>query len=406
MTNITPSKLAVNTTPELMGVGRVPDRVSSALGGRPGRPGLSPSAQGFLLSLGTARTRAVPPSLNPVQGVRGTGSTEGFQGPMYDYLEHIANSPINPAQANDERWDNLEDLSVLAELNQVIEDIPGTSQNTPSKKRLRGDPFAGDCPTWYIHGECECGEKFVRQVLCGRDWCPTCGAEWSDAHKRRYARVWQKASVMASVGYFVFTLPLSIRSKYRSKGSLRSLRARTVAILKRHGFDRGLSRFHFFGDKHPDLYHPHLNVLVDAGYLAPDVLESIKREYAKTLGVSMADVNYQYCDETAEVSHKVKYITRATFTDISTRENQALAIELNNFRNSQAWGGKSRWETPVIHVLTSDEVSSGVLMLVQSQCPACGQRVVWSVPLVHKSWLLCHPVEDIGAGFYHVLNTV
>jgi len=112
---------------------------------------------------------------------------------------------------------------------------------------------------------------------------------------RRFARWVGRAQQIQSIGYLVFTLPEEVRGSYRSKARLNELTKRVTGgdksrriggLLKGMGFNRGLSRWHWFGET-PGKWHPHLNVIVESGHLTPGQLQSIRRAWAGILGVKV-----------------------------------------------------------------------------------------------------------------------
>ena len=299
------------------------------------------------------------------------------------YLEPHAKIPKTPAEWND--WD---------------EPLFAT--------RMASGLLERDCPGVYLQAVCpDCGTRFIKRIYCAMEWCPVCGAEWSNTHKRRFARWWEKIAQIASVGYFVFTVPMQIRRRYRTKPELRILRAGVVEILKGHGYDRGLSRFHWFGDTDSQKYNPHLNVLVDGVFLSPKILATIKNEYRALLGLADGDpidVNYRYSDEIGQIIHMAKYITRATFRDISTEELEDLAWDLKGFMNTHNWGGAKRWEGEAVQILKEQDLPEAeeLLMLIaleKSLCPLCGGALRWEMARGGVADLQNQDLEELGGGY-------
>lgn len=266
--------------------------------------------------------------------------------------------------------------------------------------------FTRDCPGWFVRGECEHGHRFAKELYCGREWCPICGAEDSQVHKRRFARWLPKVQQMKRLGYFVFTIPMEVRSQYRTKASLSLLTKRATAgdtrmridgLLKGEGFKRGLARWHWFGDK-SNVYHPHLNVFVDGGYIAPGQLEYIKKAWANILGVEKADVFYEYTGRVPKMLHLIKYVTRATFLDYQW--DGRMAAELYNFRNVRAWG---RWEDLPAWDLPAGDDLGAVRSLESGLCPTCGEPIAWSKPTeinYLKIELSQGQGKSLGAGYW------
>jgi len=150
------------------------------------------------------------------------------------------------------------------------------------------------CRSWGHFGECEQeGHKIAHELICNRQWCGTdlvdgwvsgCGGINGAAHQRRKAKWYPKARQLGNMGRFVITLPPEVRRDYRSKVALGKLGISFKRMMQRHGFNRGLRVWHFFGEDHKDSasggeapeFHPHMEVLVEAGYLSEGELDSIK----------------------------------------------------------------------------------------------------------------------------------
>jgi len=262
---------------------------------------------------------------------------------------------------------------------------------------------------WFVSGGCENGHRFAKTLVCQKEWCPICGAEGSIAHNRRWLRWLPKIQQFGTMGYFVFTMPEALRSKYRRKKALSGLGHQVQELLKAFGYSRGLRRWHYFGDK-SEKYHPHLNCLVDGGYLSPQKLDAIKRGYAELLGVEIADVNYHYRKSQGKMLHSLRYICRSTFRDYTW--DLKLALELKGFRNMVVWG-RGRWDNDPSWSL--DELKGkaegqveglqieAIESLAEKRCPVCGMPITWGKAL--PVWLLyAEERQDLGAGYYRLTN--
>lgn len=266
-----------------------------------------------------------------------------------------------------------------------------------------------DCPSFYLQGHDKNGHRFAKELYCGREWCPVCGENWSASHQRRFSRWIDKALRIKTMGYMVFTIPEDIRFKYRTKASLTRLAQQVVKMLKNYGFERGLRRYHFFGDKSTK-YHPHLNVIVDGEFLTPIALAAIKREYARILNTKKAVVYYRYANTPAKMVHILKYVLRATFKD--ARWDVPMALELRGFRN-QSWWGSGKWSNAFEWSLSDlpnkrEELGEydyeAIAALEQGLCPICGEPIEWSSP---------HPICELkgavnkrylGAGYWRLAD--
>lgn len=263
-----------------------------------------------------------------------------------------------------------------------------------------------NCAGWFVRGECENGHEWAKEIVCGREWCVRCGKVGSEAHQRRYSRLVAKGQHMATMGYFVFTIPDAQREHYRTKAQLDLLMKKLVngdksqhitGVLRSLGFSRGVMRWHWFGDK-SNTWAPHLNVLVEAGHIAPEVLAQVKAEWARILGVDMAVVHYQWTKRPAVMMHRMRYITRATFLDIEW--DRPMAVELYNFRNARYWG---KWDDEVKWECTGDPSVGVVGSLEQHECPCCGGHVAW-VEAMPIEWLQLRArygrARPVGGGYW------
>ena len=273
------------------------------------------------------------------------------------------------------------------------------------------------CPSGFISGHCEDGHRFAKELYCGKEWCPTCNGKWSQgedmkpSHARRFSRWYTKAQQIESMGYFTFTIPEGERWKYRTKESLTKLGHDVQELLKSHGFNRGLRRWHFFGDK-SEVYHPHINCLVDGGLLDRKALTAIRREYSALLGVKLAIAEYHYFASPGEKVHALTYVTRATF--LNAEWDIPMALELRGFRN-QLWWGSKLWNNESLWSLNNapgetqtgmtDEQTHAVGALEQGHCPHDGLEIEWEG--YHRiSHLAGMKAIPIGAGYYELPRSI
>lgn len=280
---------------------------------------------------------------------------------------------------------------------------------TVASKTSTGLP--AKCPGYFVVGECKNGHRFAKELYCGREWCPVCGEDESPAHMRRFARWVGKAQQLRSIGYLVFTLPEEVRSRYRSKARLNELTKRVTAgdksqhiegMLKGMGFDRGLARWHWFGET-PGKWHPHLNVMIESSHLTHGQLRRIRRAWAGILGVDVAVVNYSYAKVVPKMVHVLKYVTRATFRDYAWDER--MAGGLYNFRNMRSWGS---WSGPAVWDLEGKAELEPIAKLESGLCSICGEPVIWGRArdiAWLKLWARDGQAEPIGAGYWKLAGT-
>lgn len=289
---------------------------------------------------------------------------------------------------------SFEAKSVLHKLSEAMSVVPWLS-------------CACDKSQWFVPAEDAAGHRFSKEIICGKEWCPRCGEDDSVAHNRRFARWLKKIQQMESVGYFVFTIPEDLRSKFRTREELARLGKQVQELLKAHGHVRGLRRWHFFGDK-STAWHPHLNVLVDGGFVSPEQLEGIKAEYAGILKADLAVVNYRYKGKPGKMVHTLKYVARATFRDY--RWSPELAMELRGFRNMVSWG-RGLWDNDPVWSLqdlkgkarasVEDLDVPAIESLAAKKCPDCGLPLKWDKPLP-MGLLRMVEHQSLGAGYYRL----
>ena len=300
------------------------------------------------------------------------------------------------------------------------------------------------CGSRVIVSDCSSNiHHFAKRLVCGREWCSKCGKKNSAAHKRRLARILPKVQQLNQVGYLIIEFPDAYRKKGKAKigetksatvpgwcynkTDLRSSTNTVVEVLagKRLGgkdrvggyFDKGLIRWHWFGEKRPGKWNPHMNVLVRAGYIRPKKLKEIKEDLRSALNVPDLIVRYLYVNTPGAIVHKAKYITRPTFTNYNW--SPYMVFQLDNFRNQRWWGkwyGVEAW--PMEAVQAEGEDVGGLLQVGQLQtgiCPDCaqplktlyrnektGNDVHWTEP-IDSVWLAIWGAEEIaGSGFYRI----
>lgn len=268
---------------------------------------------------------------------------------------------------------------------------------------------ADNSAQYFIPGSCENGHRVGKRIVCGKEWCPRCGAKKSIAHNRRYVRWLSKIQQFKRMRYLVFTIPEDIRDQYRTKKSLRSLGREVQELLKAQGFTRGLRRWHWFGDK-SHKWHPHLNVLVEGGYMNGATLQAIKTGYAAILGVDTVSVKARYKPRPGDMAGCLYYVTRATFLDYEW--DMDMALELMNFRNMVVWGRDWKqapsWslnEVTRVDVETGEEINvEAIEKIVSHTCHVCGETFTWESHALPVRLLDLTDTEDLGAGYVRIID--
>jgi len=250
------------------------------------------------------------------------------------------------------------------------------------------------CPVVAVNGVCEAGHHWAKGCICNREWCEEggkrCGGIDGAAHQRRKARWIPKAKKIGGMGRFVLTLPPEVRDRYRTQKALSKLGTAAKNMMLRHGYKRGLRRWHFFGEDHPGHglqgdglppYHPHLEILVDGAWLKSKAKRAIKRSWANILGVRVERINvwYEYVQahDIKKKLHRISYALRPTFTD--WRWDEPLAHELIGFHNAQTWGSKADWSGPDLWEVDPKKESAALVSLEQGICPMHPKGESWPI---------------------------
>jgi len=252
------------------------------------------------------------------------------------------------------------------------------------------------CPSYAMVGEAECGCRFASTLICNREWCESCR---DAAQGRRVAKWVPRAQQLRTMGYLVVTLPEEVRGRYRTASSLGKLGTSVKRLLQRLGIERGLRRWHFFGDEEPHDYHPHLNILIDWGWMSPELLEEIKDGVGRILKVARERVNvfYEYAEDVGEKMHILSYTLRPTF--LNWRWDEELAWNLKGLRNSSWWG---KWEDPPAWEISAgaDVAGAEISALQAGKCPEHGKPITWYGPPMNAMLLLSTPYwRDLGGGY-------
>lgn len=293
-----------------------------------------------------------------------------------------------------------------------FEDIPLSRSDKPSPLPGQGTfhgyqlPLSA-CPGWASFATCINDHRFAKELVCGKEYCPICGEDWSVSHQRRFARWLPKAKQLVHIGYLVITFPTKVRPRLRNKSELSRVRRELVRYLKRYGVIRGLTRWHWFGDK-SQIFNPHLNLLLDSARLDKEFLKNIRLFVASLVGCQDLVAHYQYTDEIPKMIHQLKYVTRSTFRNIAWDEE--LSENLYNFRNQASFGV---WKDDP--VWPPDPVTSKfdhIIALETHKCPICrGEGKEVDIKWDRKPAKMAFLTALINAGFtrpigagYHQIN--
>ncbi|GAI60228.1 unnamed protein product [marine sediment metagenome] len=205
------------------------------------------------------------------------------------------------------------------------------------------------------------------------------------------------------MGYWVITQPRELCPLLRSKRTRRNFAKRVRRAFKKLGYQRGLDRWHPFGDKNND-YFPHLNVLVDGAWLEPDELDRQKSELRRILYSKFIrkrykdklDIHYEYRDTPGKIMHTLRYVCRSTFLDKSWDE--PLAAGMYNARSAGWWG---KWDQlPKWDVIPGQDQAAELVDLANGICPKCKTKITWDRKPTTTAHVLIQGGVPMAGGFY------
>ncbi len=239
------------------------------------------------------------------------------------------------------------------------------------------------CGTSAMLGVCGAGHRNGLVMRCDTEICPDCGRKDSDAHRRRLARWRQKLQQIQEVRYWVITWPDELLGRLRTVQALAKVGKRARRAMQKLGYLRGLRRWHWFGDK-SGRWRPHLNILVDGGFIEPERLEFEKTYLRQELELSQNAVIHMHyvkaldAKRAVKILHHARYVLRPTFED--WHRDPEMAVELFDFRNV-AWWGKGRWDGPPAWELPPRYAWLARLAAIEGgRCPDCGEPLTWTGP--------------------------
>jgi len=216
-----------------------------------------------------------------------------------------------------------------------------------------------------------------QQLKCYKWWCPTCGGINGVIHNQKYLSVLRRINVEDYfIRQFVFTVPDTLRDRFKSKKMINQLLAVVQRLMEREFGD-------YIGDKvnkdrvkekkyrlnkfavaylHLDgegrNFNPHVNVHLiehEGSYkLSAEKLNHIRESYKKALthllNVSIEQVNchYSFIVGSKNVKQAIRYMTkplnREMIDHIDMNFKKLLCIDLKNLRYIRFWGKASNSE--------------------------------------------------------------
>jgi len=218
-----------------------------------------------------------------------------------------------------------------------------------------------------------------RRSRCKKPTCIYCGAKDNFIHKKRQRAIHKRINTakISKLRYFVFTLPLEVRSYFYTAKALNQFFKLVLRVIKqffgveisRRDSARGIeikyslqkecfATLHLHGD-HDSLYHPHINVIIIEHYPdderfrlfnrnLPALRESYRRGLEGIIGrrIEKVVINYRYICGEKECANCIKYV--ATPPDPTKFkllfDNCLHEDDFKNFRFIRFWGKLSNSE--------------------------------------------------------------
>ncbi|GAI65907.1 unnamed protein product, partial [marine sediment metagenome] len=205
------------------------------------------------------------------------------------------------------------------------------------------------------------------------------------------------------MGKFVIRPPDEWQPLLRTKQQRAAFTKRVADAVIEVGYDRLRWFKHDFGERSTK-YAFHLEVIVDGGYLEPEVLEELTHKLRRLIYPQSVirkwgdklDIWYGYYQTPAQMYHALEYATHPTFTNIEWDVD--LARELNGERYS---GYRGNWKQPVKWQLSrNDGRLQSLVSLEQGKCPECGEPIKWNKRRLPLVLVLAQGGSQVTAGYY------
>jgi hypothetical protein len=258
----------------------------------------------------------------------------------------------------------------------------------------------------------ECQRGYLVKIPCKKECCPECGQQNSLYHKqqkmRMYPYVLEMFSECGSVGYFVITTPMWLRERLKDKKERYKFRRYIERLLKREGFKKGVSRWHFAGDSSTKWY-PHLNVLIPASYIDDKRLERIKKLLKRRYGIE--DIFYEYIKDLPRLNFVIEYVSRPTFN----LQNEVEYECIRGTRKFNLWGdfkvsklkneSKEEFVAYIRELMLNGYFESKndvmVYALLSGRCANCYEKLSWTTKFYISHY---EKVLKLGWGCWVVMD--
>jgi len=259
-----------------------------------------------------------------------------------------------------------------------------------------------DCSSGFMVGDCENGHRYLKVLLCGKEWCPDCGEKWSWLHQRRYYRLLPKLKTLAKktggIGYLIITIPLEMREWALNKKHLNAFRRYIIEFMKRQGYEIGIRAWHWAGEDGKK-WHPHLNLLFESCWIKEEELNHWKELFTAWLesetGINIPgktiNIWYNYSEVPGKQKHWLRYVVKPTLRVF----NPVICAIIKGNRNIGTWGD---WENKT--------EQNKIAELENNLCPECKTKLDWHWEPLHDLEYHLNNFDEIQAGYYKRKQTL
>jgi len=267
-------------------------------------------------------------------------------------------------------------------------------------------PFASEkCGQWAKVGWCEKGHRFAVQIFCRKPYCPICH---DIVHQQTIHRIYPKAQQVLYGAWWVIPPPPDTQVLFHNRCGRRRFISKVIKALKSLGYRRGIVFVHLFGDD-PTKFFFHVNVVVDGGWLEPEVLADLQRKLRRLIYPrsiirkwgDKLDIFYEYKKNEAMAYQALDYFSRPTFTQLEG--NEWLADSIKGEHLIRTWG---RWdEEPKWHLDETDKKVKSLVSVEKGKCPIDGTPIHWAKPVIPSALIDFESGVELAPG-YHILPKV
>ena len=268
-----------------------------------------------------------------------------------------------------------------------------------SEAKSDSNAFSVKCGQWAKVGQCENGHRFAAKIFCRKPYCDICR---DIVHQQTIHRLLPKAQQVLYGAWWVIPPPPEIQVFFHNRRGRRFFINRVIKALKSLGYRKGILIVHLFGDDLTKFFF-HVNVLVDGGWLDPELLDELKRKlrrliYSKSVVKRWGDgldIFYEYKKDRGMAYQALDYFSRPTFTQFDG--NEWLADSIKREHQIRTWG---RWdEEPKWHLDETDKKVQSLVSLEKGKCPICGSPITWDKGVTPLALALGQGGVEITTGY-------